>query len=257
MTVTLDQIKDLREATGVSMMSCKKALEEAKGDLDKAVEILRKKGEAKAVERIGRKTSQGAVVVKTKDNKAAMVELLCETDFVSRGEDFLALADKLADQLLAEEIKPSDRDIPEVKDAVLKFGENIQIGDMCVCEGKTLGNYVHSNKKIGVIVSLKGGSPELAKDIAMHTAATNPLFKFPEEVSADLIKKEKEIWAEQLKNEGKPEAIIEKIMMGKEKKFREENALIKQMFVKDPEKNIEQLLKSADAALENFVRFGI
>ena len=257
MTITVDQIKNLREATGVSMMSCKKALEEANGDLDKSIDILRKKGEAKAVERIGKNTSQGAVVVKTKDNKAVMVELLCETDFVSRGEDFLVLADKLADKLLAGEIKPSDRDLPEVKDAVLKFGENIQIGDMCVCEGETLGNYVHSNKKIGVVVSLKGGNTELAKDIAMHAAATNPLFKFPEEVSEDLVKREKAIWTEQLKTEGKPAEIIEKIMMGKEKKFREENALVKQMFVKNPEKSIEQLLKDGGAVLENFVRFGI
>ena len=163
----------------------------------------------------------------------------------------------MADKLLKGEIKPEDRDIPEVKDAVLKLGENIKIGSMKVVEGGTLGDYVHSNKKIGVVVSLSGGSPELARDIAMHVAATNPDVISPEEVSQELVDKEKEIWTDQLKQEGKPEEIIGKIMMGKENKFRGENALLKQPFVKDPDKTIENLLSEASAVVKEFERFAI
>lgn len=257
MSISLDQIKELRELTGVSMMACKKALEETGGDVDKAIDILRKKGEAKAVDRAARTTNQGIVAIKVDGGKAAMVQLLSETDFVSRGDDFIALSDLLADKLLKGEINEGDTEVPEVKDAVLKMGENIQIGGMKLIEGENLGSYVHSNKKIGVIVSLKGGDNELAKDIAMHVAATNPVCISPEEVTQESVDKEKEVWKEQLAQEGKPEEIIEKIMMGKEKKFREENALVKQVFVKDPEKTIEQLLGDASAEVNEFFRLAI
>lgn len=257
MSVTIDQIKQLRDATGVSMSACKGALEEAGGDFDKAIEVLRKKGEAKAADRAERSTGQGAVVVKREGNKTAMVQLLCETDFVAKGDDFLSVAGSLADKLLKGEIRPEDRDVPEVKEAVLRLGENVLIGNMSLFVGENVGDYVHSNKKIGVVVSLKGGNVELARDIAMHAAATNPKVVFPEEISEDLVIREKEIWADQLSKEGKPAEMVEKIMLGKEKKFREENALIKQMFVKDPDKSIEELLKQAGAEIENFMRFSI
>lgn len=257
MAVTIEEIKKLRETTGVSMTACKTALEEAGGDFEKAIDILRMKGEAKAADRAGRSTGQGAIVVKSDGKKSAMVTLLCETDFVARGDDFLKIAGSLADQLLKGKIKPEDRDLPDVKEAVLKLGENVQVGEMKIVEGDNVGNYVHSNRKIGVLVSLQGGSGEIAKDIAMHIAATNPEVISPDEVSADLLEREKGIWREQLKNEDKPAEIVEKIMIGKEKKFREENALIKQIFVKDPEKTIEQLLKEADAIVKEFKRFAI
>ncbi len=257
MAVSLDQIKELREMTGVSMMACKKALEEVDGDIEKAIDLLRKKGEAKAVDRAARETNQGVVSIKIEGGKASMVKLLSETDFVSRGEDFVSLADSLAEKLFNGEISEDERDVPEVKDAVLKMGENIQIGDAKLVEGETLGEYVHSNKKIGVVVSLNGGSEDLAKDIAMHAAATNPQCMSPEDVSEELLEREKEIWTEQLTTEGKPAEIIGKIMMGKEKKFREENALLKQVFVKDPEKTIEVLLSDAGAEIESFYRMAI
>lgn len=257
MAVSIDQIKKLRELTGVSMMACKSALEETNGDEESAIDLLRKKGEAKAADRAQRSTAQGAVVVRSDGNKTAMVELQCETDFVARGDDFLKLAENLANKLLRGEIKPEDRDIPEVKDAILKLGENLQIGNMTLVEGENIGDYVHSNRKIGVLVNVKGGNKELARDIAMHVAATNPRVLSPENIEQSLIDREKSIWTEQLKSEGKPADIVEKIMAGKEKKFREENALLKQAFVKDPEKTIEQLLKSANAMVEDFVRFGI
>ena len=257
MAVTIDQIKKLRDTTGVSMTACKVALEETGGDFEKAIDSLRKKGQAKAADRAARSTSQGAVVVKSSGGKTAMVELQCETDFVARADDFLKLGDFLADKLLSGEIKIEDRDVSEVKDAVLKLGENVQIGNMTLVEGENVGEYVHSNKKIGVLVSLKGGSKELAKDIAMHIAATSPQFISPGEVAQDLVEREKGIWAEQLKSEGKPAEMIDKIMLGKEKKFREESALLTQTFVKDPEKTIEQLVTAAGATVEKFMRFGI
>ncbi|MFH1284168.1 MAG: translation elongation factor Ts [Candidatus Peregrinibacteria bacterium] len=257
MEITIDQIKDLRERTGVSMTACKKALEEAGGDFDKAVDVLRKTGEAKALDRAARHTSNGVVAVKSEDGKSAMVELQCETDFVAKSDDFIKVAETIADKLLKGEIKPEDRDVPEIKEAGMKLGENIKIANMSLVEGKTLGDYVHSNRKIGVVVSLEGGSPELAREIAMHVAATNPEVIKPDEVERALVDKEKEIWTDQLKNEGKPAEIIEKIMMGKEKKFREENALISQCFVKNPEKTVQQLLNEASATVNEFRRFAI
>lgn len=257
MAVSIEQVKELREKTGVAMMVCKKALEEANGDESVAIDILRKKGEAKASDRADRVTGQGVVAVVSDGGKTAMVSLLCETDFVARGDDFIALANSIAEKLLKGEISVDDKDLPEVKDFGLKAGEKIELGSMELMEGKNVGSYIHSNKKIGVLVSLEGGSPETAKDIAMHVAATNPKFVSPEEVLPELVAKEKEIWAEQLKNEGKPAEIVEKIMLGKEKKFREENALLKQAFVKDPEKIVEQLLEADKAVLKAFRRFAI
>lgn len=257
MAISLDQIKQLREMSGVSMTACKTALEEAAGDMDKAIDVLRKKGEAKAIDRAARSVSQGVVAVKCDGKKAAVVKLLCETDFVSRGDDFNALANSLAEKLFNGEVKVDSTDLQEVKDAQIKMGENIVLGEMVVLEGETLGVYIHSNKKIGVVVSLKGGNPELAKDVAMHAAATNPKCISPDEVSAELVEKEKEIWKDQLAKEGKPAEIAEKIMIGKEKKFREENALLKQQFVKSPDKTVEQLVGEASATIEKFVRVSI
>ncbi len=195
MSVSLDQIKELREATGVSMMACKKALEETDGDPEKALDHLRKKGEAKAAERGERSTSEGVVAsyVHSNGKLGVLLKLTCETDFVSKGDEF----------------------------------------------------------------------QELAKDIAMHVAAMNPLTISPDDVSENLIEKEREIWKEQLINEGKKEAMLDNILAGKEKKFREEAALLKQPFVKDPEKSIENLLLDAvnklgeNIKVESFCRYSI
>lgn len=240
MTVTLDQIKALRELTGVSTMSCKKALEEAEGDEKLAIEILRKKGESKAAERTDRATKFGVVVVENGDGKAAILSLGCETDFVAKNADFIQSAQNLASKLLKDG-ETADFS-SEISDLNIKMGEKIEIKDKRIVEGKNLGKYIHSNNKIAVIVSLTGGDEETAKDIAMHIAAMNPKVISPTEIAEEAVNKEKEIWSEQLKTEGKPENIIEKIMLGKEKKFREENALLTQPFVKNPEKTIESLL---------------
>lgn len=195
MSVSLDQIKELREATGASMMACKKALEESNGDTAKAIETLRKKGEMKAAERSERSTGQGVVASYIHGNGklGVLVQLACETDFVARNEDFV----------------------------------------------------------------------NLAKDLAMHVAATNPLTLSPEDVSHELVEKEREIWRSQLINEGKKEQMLDKIMEGKEKKFREETSLLKQAFVKDPEKTVEQILVTAvnkmgeNIKIVRFSRFSI
>ena len=257
MAITMEQIKELRDATGVSIMACKKALEEAGGDFEAAVDLLRKKGQAKAADRAGRDTGEGAVYVKEDGGKMALVALKCETDFVARGDDFEALLDQVATEVLEGKIAEGATESETVKDAVLKLGENVQLHGVSVLSGATVGSYIHSNKKIGVGIALEGGSVELAKDVAMHAAATNPKVVSPEEVSDELVAKEKEIWKEQLAAEGKPAEIMEKIMMGKEKKFREDSALLKQPFVKNPDLTIEQLLSQGGATLTKYVRFSV
>lgn len=257
MPISLDQIKELRERTGVSTMVCKKALEEASGNMDAAIDILRKKGEAKAAARAAKTTSNGVIVIKNTGKKTALLPLLCETDFVAKNDYFKSLANSLADKLISGNLPSDTEKLPEMQDAFIKLGENIKVGDCKVLDGDNFGTYVHSNSKIGVIVVLSGGTPELAKDVAMHIAATNPACVSPLDVSQALVDKEKEIWKEQLAKEGKPAEIVEKIMIGKEKKFREENALLKQAFVKNPEKTIEHLVTAASASIVKFVRVEI
>lgn len=253
MSVTLDQIKSLRDRTGVSMTTCKNALEEADGDEEKAIEIMRKKGETKAAERADRATSNGVVAVVQNDNKMAMVALACETDFVAKNPDFIKKAEELAEKLLAE---GENADFSaEIADMNIRLGEKIEVKDKKVVEGKKLGKYVHLNNRIGVVISTTGGDEEVVKDIAMHIAAMKPTNISPDQVSAELIEKEKEIWRELLKTEGKPEAIWDKIMEGKEKKFREEYALLTQPFVKNPEQLVKDLL--GEHTVAEFFRFEV
>ncbi len=257
MTISIEDIKKLRDSTGVSMSACKKALEESNSDMDKAFEILRKKGESKASERSERSTANGSICIKTSGEKGVLLSLLCETDFVARGEDFTKLLEELTQKALNGEISSDNLDIVEIKDAQLKMGENIKIGNIAIVEAPILGYYVHTNNKLASLVGIEGGDIELAKDIAMHASATNPKYLSPEEVSNDLISKEREIWTEQLSSEGKTADIIEKILIGKEKKFREENALLKQAFVKNPEITIESLVNEKGAKILGFIAYSI
>lgn len=244
MTVTLDQIKALRDLTGVSTMACKKALEEADGDEAKAIEILRKKGEAKAAERNDRTTNFGVTAIESIDGKSSIISLGCETDFVAKNEDFINSAQAMAAKLLRE---GENADLSaEISDLNIKMGEKVEVKDKKVIEGKNIGKYKHSNNKIAVLVSMNGGSEEIARDIAMHIAAMKPKVISPDQVEKELLDKEREIWTEQLKNEGKPAEMIEKIMLGKEKKFREEHALLTQAFVKNPDQMIKDILNGAE-----------
>jgi len=257
MAVNIEEIKKLREMTGVSMSACKSALEESNGDVEAAIAVLRKKGEAKAADRSERTTLNGVISAKVDGSKASMTMLLCETDFVSRSDDFITLVDDINNKLFAGEISESDVDLDILKDAGLKLGENLKIGGLKIVNAPVVGSYVHSNKSIGVLVGLSAGTEELARDIAMHAAAMNPSVVSPDNISNELVEKEKEIWIEQLKTEGKPEAIMANILIGKERKFREDNALIKQNFVKNPEVTIEKLLKDASAEIVEYARFSV
>jgi len=253
MNITLDQIKSLRERTGISTTACKKALEEANGNEDLAIELLRKKGAAKAAERSDRATAQGVVALSGTGSKVAMLALGCETDFVSKNEGFVAQTQALADRLLAE---GEGADFSgELNDLNIQMGEKVEIVDKKVVEAPVIGTYIHSNRRIGVLIALDGGSQEVAQDIAMHIAALKPLNVSPDEVSQELLDKEKTIWAEQLAAEGKPAEIVEKIMLGKEKKFREESALLTQAFVKNPEQQIQDLL--GGSKIQAFWRFEV
>jgi len=249
-------VASLRARTGVSIAECKKALEEAGGDEEQAIDILRKKGIASAAKKAGRDQKEGLVFAAEAKGKVALVKLDCETDFVARDENFQAIGKELAAKLLAGGVDAAkalaEEKIPAL---VQKLGENISVGALSVTEAAVNGVYVHSNGKIGVVVGLSAGSPELAKNIAMHAAAMNPLYVKPEDVTDAAVEKEREIWKEQLAKEGKPEQIMDKIMIGKEKKFREENALLTQEFVKEPGKLIKDLLSGADVV--NYVRLSV
>jgi elongation factor Ts len=254
--ISASAVSSLRSRTGVSVLQCKKALEEAGGDEEKAIELLRKSGEAQAVKKADRDQKEGAVFSTQSGNKAGMLVLHCETDFVARNDDFQKFGQELADMLLEkgeEGLKTHVEGI--LTDVVQKLGENISLGAVTIVEAPVVGSYVHSNNKIAVIVGTNEGDEEVVKDVAMHAAAMNPEYKTPEDVTDEAIASEKEIWKEQLANEGKPAEIMEKIMMGKEKKFREENALTTQEFVKDPSKKVADHL--GGATVVEYVRFAI
>jgi len=253
--ISASQVSALRARTGVSMMACKKALEEANGNEEKAIDILRKKGEAKAATKADRVTKQGLIVTKIDGKKAVIVSQYCETDFVAKNEEFQAIANNAAKNALKDGIdKAKDKADAALKELFTKLGENMSI-EIDLLKGEGLAEYVHTNGKVGTIVNLESKDAEKARDIAMHITAMNPAVINPEDLPEDVVIKEREIWTEQLKQEGKPKEIIGKIMEGKEKKFREESALIKQSFVKDQERTVEEYLEGN--MVTSFVRKSI
>jgi elongation factor Ts len=245
MSIDLKLISELREKTGVGLSDCKSALEEAKGDLTLAVEIMRKRGEVKAAKKADRATKEGVIAISGDCKRLAVVALACETDFVARTEAFQATVKDFAEKLLAapdvETFKVSANQ--QIKDELtMKVGENMQIADAQVFSGDTVGVYVHSNKKVAGICVLGGGNSELASEVAMQIAAMAPKYLNPETIPAEVLEKEKEIYREQLKSEGKPEAMFDKIIAGKLAKFYEENCLVNQVYIKDDTKKIKDLL---------------
>jgi len=246
MPIDIKTISELRDKTGIGIGDCKAALEEAGGDINTAIEILRKKGELKAAKKADRAAKEGLIAFAEKDGKIAAITLNCETDFVARNEDFQKTASEFAGKLLEMGDENSFRAWAEdyiKNELVMKIGENLQLGGCGIFSGAVVGTYLHSNNKIAGIVILSGGSQELAKDIAMQVAAMSPKYLNPESVPAADLEKEKEIYKEQLKNENKPEAIWDKIISGKLAKFYEENCLTEQLFIKDDEKKIKDLLE--------------
>lgn len=255
--ITAALVKELRDATGIAMLKCKKALEEADGDLEKARDILRKAGESDAAKRAERSVCEGVVAIKIAgdEKKAVALQLFCETDFVAKNEEFIALADALAaSALTGEDVVTSSA--AQINEAIQKNGENIKIGEVQIVEAETVASYLHSNKKIGVLVAGAGKS-EILNDVAMQIAAMNPSVISPEEVGAEEVAKETEIQKEILAKEGKPAEMIARILEGKLRKFREEKSLLKQPFVKDSSKNVEQFLAENSAKVEKFVRLAV
>lgn len=246
MAITAEQVSRLRARTGSGILDAKNALEEAKGNEDLAIDILRKKGKAQAVKKADRAQSEGAIFIASSGSKAAVVQVKCETDFVGRSEVFVKFGQDLAENLLKSGKAAFDAYAAEkVPAAVLELGENISLGEVKEISAPVIGTYVHSNRKIGVVVGLEGGTAAQASDVAMHGAAMNPLYVRPSDVSQEAVLKEKEIWKDQMKGDKKPPEIQEKIMAGKEKKFREENALLTQPFVKDQGQTVEKMLGAA------------
>jgi elongation factor Ts len=255
----ISQIKKLRDLTGAGMMDCQKALVEANDDMDKAVEVLRKRGEKMAGKKADRAANEGVITITGNDQKVAIVELNCETDFVARNEDFIKSADEFAEKLLelgVEEFKTWAA--AKIKDElIVKIGENLQLGKVDIMEANVVGYYLHSNKKVATVVALSEGKAELAKEIAMHATAMNPQYLKPEDVPNEILEKEKEIYEEQLKSEGKPADIMEKILVGKVNKFYQEVCLTKQMYIKDDKVSIEKLLTDNGAVIEKFTRYAL
>ena len=266
MAVTAALVKELRERTAAGMLDCKNALVEANGDIELAIENMRKSGQAKAAKKAGRIAAEGVILTKVANGVATMLELNCETDFVARDQGFLAFGEQLISVAAAnkcndiEELNGFDIEggkVSEVRDAlVAKIGENISPRRVISVEGSNLGAYIHGGR-IGVVAILNGGDEELAKDIAMHVAAANPQFVKPEDVPAEVVAKEKEIQLEIAIQSGKPADIAEKMVAGRMNKFTGEVSLTGQPFIKDPSMLVSALLKSKGAEVVNFVRFEV
>lgn len=263
-TISAALVKDLRERTGLPMMECKKALQEAGGDIEAAIENLRKSSGMKAAKKASRTAADGVIAARMAADGSCgvLLEVNSETDFVARDENFLGFVARVADRAFAERSEDIEAimvgELEEARQALVqKIGENIGARRARVLEAAVVGDYVHSNNRIGVLVGLTGGSRELARDIAMHVAAVNPQVAKPEQMPADLIAKEREIYAAQARESGKPEEIIQKMIAGRVNKFLAESSLVEQPFVKDPELTVGKLLKNAGADIVGFVRFEV
>jgi elongation factor Ts len=255
--ITTELIKELRDATGVSIMQCRKALEEAEGDMVKALAILKKTSGEIALKKAGREVKDGRVTVKSENGKAVMVALHCETDFVSKNEDFLSLLSDLTDKAFLEGIEKTKAEAKDSIDTIIqKTGENIQLGDVYEVKGSILGNYVH-NGKSAVIISLEGGTSELAKDIAMHVAAMKPEYISENEISEDTKKTVSEIFEKEVAGIDKPEDIKKKMLLGKIATYFKEKILLDQPFIKNPEESIAKLLEKNGAKIEEVKRYSI
>ncbi len=255
--ITTELVKELRDATGVSVMQCKRALEEAEGDMKKALAILKKTSSDIALKKGNREVKDGAVTIKTTDKKAVLVALHCETDFVSRNADFTTLLSKLGDMALADGVEKMKAGAKDMIDPIIqKTGENIQLGEISEVLGSVLGGYVHNNKS-GVIVSLEGGSVDLAKDIAMHITAMRPEYIDESEVTPEAKTIMMEIFQKEVAGVDKPEEIKKKMLEGKISTYFKEKTLVNQPFIKDPQDTVGKLLEKAKAKIKEVKRYSI
>ncbi|HDV7288051.1 translation elongation factor Ts [Pasteurella multocida] len=258
--ITASLVKELRERTGAGMMECKKALVEANGDIELAIDNMRKSGQAKAAKKAGRVAAEGVILARIGAGFGVLVEMNCETDFVAKDTGFLGLANEVADYALANKgvtIEALQAQFEEKRATlVAKIGENMNIRRVQFLDGDVVGSYLHG-AKIGVLVAGKNADEDLLKKIAMHVAASRPEFVKPEDVSADVVAKEREIQVAIAMESGKPREIAEKMVEGRMKKFTGEVSLTGQPFVMDPAKSVGEFLKESGADVTNFVRFEV
>ena len=262
--ITAALVKELRERTGEGMMDCKKALTKAGGDIEKAIDDMRASGAIKAAKKAGNVAAEGAIAVKVADDakSAVILEVNSQTDFLALQEDFKAFVAASVEKAFADKLTDAAPLIaaqePAREALVGKVGENVNIRRLARVEGDVVGAYLHGNK-IGVLVVLKGGDVELARDVAMHVAASNPEFLLPSEVSADAIEREKAVFLQlnEEKIKGKPDNIVANMIDGRIKKFLAEASLVEQAFVKNPEVTIGALVKKAGAEIVSFTRFQV
>jgi elongation factor Ts len=276
MTITASDVNKLRQMTGAGMMDCKKALTEANGDFDAAIDILRKKGQKVSAARADRNTTEGAIFIHTNstETEGFLVGLGCETDFVAKNDDFTRLGEALLNTAVAGNISTIDallaasasdgRTMAEhITDMIGKIGEKIEVIAVHHLTGDRVATYLHSNKKVGVLLALEGNGAanagDIGKDITMQIAAMKPIAVDKDDVDPTTIERELEIGKELARQEGKPEAMLDKIAQGRLNKFYKDNTLLNQDFVKDPSKTIKQLLESVskDLKVKGFIRVGI
>ena len=264
MAITASMVKELRDRTGLGMMECKKALNESDGNIETAIEELRKSSGMKAAKKAGRTAAEGVVAIKISDDKkvGVLLEVNSETDFVARDDNFLSFVQDVLNFIFINndcDERLFKADVIETKREALvqKIGENISIRRAQIINGENIGGYVHGNNKIAALVSLSSGSELIAKDIAMHVAAINPQVVKPEDMSSEIIEKEKAIYIAQAKDSGKPDEIIKKMVDGRVRKFLSENSLTEQQFVKDPDVKVSKLLSNESATINSFFRYEV
>jgi len=258
MAITAKQVKELRDRTGAGMMDCKKALQETDGDIELAIENMRKNGQAKAAKKAGNIAAEGAIIIKESNGIAVLVEVNCQTDFVAKDANFLGFANEVAETAAAEKISIADLQakFEETRVAlVAKIGENINVRRLEYVEGAALASYIHGGT-IGVVVAGEGDA-EALKHIAMHVAASKPEYITPDDVPADVVEKEKGIQIEIAMNEGKPQEIAEKMVTGRMKKFTGEVSLTGQPFIMEPKKSVGDILKEKGLTVTSFTRLEV
>ncbi len=270
MAITASMVKELRERTGAGMMECKKALTEAGGDIETAIENMRKSGQAKAAKKAGRTAADGVIVIAQDGAKAVMVEVNCETDFVAKDENFRSFSDAVAGRALNSGVadvealmalplhEGEDTTIEEARQALVsKIGENMTVRRFVRMDAKgAIASYLHG-VRIGVLIDVSGGDEALGRDLAMHIAASNPVCVEESQVPADMLAKEREITEAQARDSGKPDNIIEKMIEGRMRKYLGEITLVGQPFVKDPDTKVGKLLQTQGASINGFTRFEV
>jgi len=255
--ITTELVKELRDATGISVMQCKRALEEAEGDMKKALAILKKTSSDIALKKIDREVKDGAVYIAKGDKNNVLISLHCETDFVSRNEDFTTLLKNLGEIAAKEGVETMKEKSKDMINAIIqKTGENIQLGEVCQVSGDILGGYVHNNKS-AVIVSLEGGNADLARDIAMHITAMKPEYMLATEITEDSRKTMTEIFEKEVASIDKPEEIKQKMLAGKIATYFKEKTLVEQPFIKDGEQTVGKLLEKLGAKIKEVKRYSI